>query len=110
MTVEDSNVIDFVSTKAGSERVVLVISDHLDWSNFEEDNHIRILQQKIYRYLDYIDSGEIEERYSVDGKQLVIQIVGAAPPSPRAVEFLKFVKGVAAESGVTVELSHINSA
>src|SRR5205823_8247383 len=39
MTVEQPKVIDFVSTNKEGTRVFLTISDHLDWSEDDEQHH-----------------------------------------------------------------------
>jgi len=61
MTVEQTDSVDFVAMNHGVGDVLLVISDHLDWS--DEHAHARLLQGKIYRYLDFVDSGELLEQF-----------------------------------------------
>lgn len=56
MSIEDADVVDFISVGA-SGAAELTISDHLDWEDTER--HIELLQYKIYRYLDFIESGEL---------------------------------------------------
>jgi hypothetical protein len=98
MSVEDLESIDFVSTDRTAGDVELTISDHLDWTIPEE--HIRLLQAKIYRYLDFVDSGEILDRYPLArGKRLVIRIIGRHLPPPLGWEFLEHVRPVVEESG-----------
>lgn len=46
MSIENLNVIDVVSIDK-NENVVLTISDHLEWD--EENNHLLLLQDKIYQ-------------------------------------------------------------
>jgi hypothetical protein len=43
MSVENKNVIDFISEK--DNNIVLTISDHLEWD--EDYEHIFLLQEKI---------------------------------------------------------------
>jgi hypothetical protein len=110
MTVEEPDAIDFLAAKPGGNRIELVISDHLGWSEDEEDSHIQALQRKIYRYLDFIQGGELAARHQTEGKRIVIRIVAEREPSRRAAEFLGFVRNVASEAGVEVEFAHLGSA
>lgn len=52
MSVENSKVIDFISDK--EDKIVLTISDHLEWDN--DNEHIYLLQEKINAYLMAIES------------------------------------------------------
>ena len=61
MSVEQTSVIDIISADRNTEKVVLTISDHLDWSNSLE--HQKLLQEKLNRYLAFVETGEILESY-----------------------------------------------
>jgi hypothetical protein len=61
MTVEDLDKIDRVYRDPDSGHAVLVITDHLPW-DIDEGRHLELLQAKVYRQLDVIESGEIAER------------------------------------------------
>ena len=50
-----------ISTDTQTGHVVLTISDHLDWS--ASTWHQRILQAKLNKYLAFVESGELLERY-----------------------------------------------
>jgi hypothetical protein len=71
MSVTDFNQIDFIGIDEESGRVSLTISDHLDWCDMP--GHLQILQEKIYRYAETIDSGEIHTKYP-DSKGRTIEI------------------------------------
>jgi hypothetical protein len=47
MSLEQTSEIDIISTDRNTEKVVLTISDHLDWSNSLE--HQKLLQEKLNR-------------------------------------------------------------
>jgi hypothetical protein len=53
MAVDDKNVIDLVSISPEG-KVVLTISDHLEWNT--ENDHLLILQDKINLYLGVLES------------------------------------------------------
>jgi hypothetical protein len=56
MTITDANTIDLLATRPGSSEVQLIVSDHLDWADIQD--HCRLLQEKLNRYLAFIESGE----------------------------------------------------
>jgi len=75
MSIEQSEVVDFIGTDKVTGSVTLVISDHLDWS--DEHTHLVLLQDKINSYLRFIESGEITEAFpQAVGKKVEIEIVG----------------------------------
>ena len=61
MTIEDLDKIDRVYRNPNSGHAVLVITDHLPW-DVDEGRHLELLQAKVYRQLDVIESGEIAEK------------------------------------------------
>jgi hypothetical protein len=61
MSIDNDNVIDIISLEPDGKTVTLTVSDHLDWS--QSDEHQRILQAKLNRYLAFVDSGELPKRY-----------------------------------------------
>jgi hypothetical protein len=61
MSIDNDDVVDIISLEADGKTVTLTVSDHLDWSH--SDEHQRILQAKLNRYLAFVDSGELLERY-----------------------------------------------
>lgn len=57
MTVEQTDVIDFISVEKETGIVKLSISDHLDWN--QESCHLFLLQEKINSYLRFIENDEL---------------------------------------------------
>lgn len=91
MSVEDKNKIDAISNNK-EDMVLLTISDHLEWDNNE---HLLILQEKINSYMDFLESGQIYESYpSALDKKIIIQIVFKYLPNRIAEEFLEVVKEI----------------
>ena len=60
MAVDEPGVIDLIGVK-GSGEVVLTVSDHLEWD--ERGEHLLMLQEKLNRYLAFIESSELIEQY-----------------------------------------------
>lgn len=99
MSVENTSVVDAIGVECASDKVILTISDHLDWS--DERNHLLALQEKINTYLRFIESGEIDETYpGALGRARVIDIVTEHPPSDGAQEFLRKAAAVLRDAGV----------
>ena len=86
MAVDERNVIDFVSTgKDGT--VTLSIADHLSWD--DEQQPLYQLQEKLNRYTEFIDSGELAEKLpEAADLRPVIRVHFVHPPTPAAQEFL----------------------
>lgn len=61
MTIEDLDKVDRTYLDPDTGHAALVITDHLPW-DVEEGRHLELLQTKVYRQLDGIESGEIAER------------------------------------------------
>lgn len=60
MSIEHLDRIDAISINC-KDRVILSISDHLDWDN--EQLHSTMLQDKIFAYLEFMESGQMLEIY-----------------------------------------------
>jgi hypothetical protein len=104
-TIEDSNVVDFVGTDTSHDGITLAISDHLDWER--EDEHLLLLQEKINRYLSFIESGEVFERVSeIRGRQypktspITVRIYFRCELSARARDFVEGAREVLESIGL----------
>lgn len=97
MSIDNSNIIDFIST-SGKGKVVLTISDYHQWN---ENGHLQLLQEKINAYLLFIESGQILNEYpnAVD-KEMVIETVFKYEPNHEALSFLKKAEQVITGIGV----------
>jgi hypothetical protein len=71
MSIEQGDVVDIISIDKNTGHVILTISDHLDWSDSVQ--HPTMLQVKFNKYLAFVESGEILERYP-DGKNRPVAI------------------------------------
>lgn len=63
MPVADTSTVDAILRD--SAKIELVVTDHLQW---DEDGrvHMYLLQEKINKYLAYIESGEFVRSYPDD--------------------------------------------
>jgi len=88
MAIDNIDIIDFIGIDKHTGEVKLVISDHLDWEN--TSTHLEILECKINRYINFIESGEIyEHKKDALEKSIVIEIVGKYNLPIEALEFYK---------------------
>lgn len=102
MSVEDSEVIDFIGQDKGTGEVVLTISDHLDWSDVRQ--HIRILQEKLNCYIRFIESGQIYAKYPTSKhKTLTIEIMGKYPLPEEGKAFVLYAESTVNSIGVSLE-------
>ena len=98
MSIEQSDVIDIISTDRLTGRVVLTISDHLDWSNSAA--HQLLLQTKLNRYLAFVESGELFESYpDAKNSQVEFKIVFQFPPDDGGQAFLARVRPIVESAG-----------
>lgn len=63
MTVADTIAVDAILRD--SAKIELVIIDHLQWDEYGRV-HMYLLQEKINKYLAYIESGEFVRSYPDD--------------------------------------------
>ena len=107
MSVDQTQVIDVVS-KDKDGTIVLSISDHLDWENTKQ--HLLILQEKINTYLNFVDSGEIYEKYpEAKGRPIEIEVRFHYGPSMEARAFLAKVKPIVEESGYIFRFEQLSA-
>lgn len=106
MTIENRETVDLIGTEKNGEGVVLVISDHLDWS--DPDGHLALLQEKINTYLGFVASQEMLEQYpQAAGRKPVFEIVGAHALAPEGVEFFERVRPLLEAAGVELRFARL---
>lgn len=72
MAVDNPNVIDFISISP-EKKVVLTISDHLEWYN--DNEHPLLLKDKINSYIEAIENNHLNEIYpDVNDKEIIIHV------------------------------------
>jgi hypothetical protein len=97
VSVDKFDPVDIISIdQAGG--AVLRVSDHLDWS--DSLGHQTILQEKLNRYLAFVESGEIFERYpDAKDRPVLISVVFKFRPDRDGEEFLVRAKGIVESAG-----------
>jgi len=102
MTVEQTDVVDFVGVNRADGRVVLTVSDHLPW---DDDDHVLTLQDKLNAYIRFVESGQLlKEHPAVAERAVQIHIVCKYPPSEVGVQFLEMARRKL--EAVGIDLTH----
>jgi hypothetical protein len=104
MTIAETDKID-IMFRDDEGHAVLVITDHLDWKEFNEGDHLVLLQEKINTYLEFVASGQLAEARP-DWKNLpvIIQVDAKYGASKKALEFYRAAGKVIAEAGASLVL------
>jgi hypothetical protein len=104
MPVDNLNVVDSISIDKNG-RVALTIFDHLEWD--AKNEHLVILQKKIHKYMDFIEEGELSEKYPESkDKKIVINIMTKYFPNKDGEVFLRNIKQILGESGYELQLMY----
>jgi hypothetical protein len=101
MSVEQLDKVDIISIDPRTGHVVLGISDHLDRT--ESIDHQLILQAKFNKYLAFIESGEILDRYpDARDRPVAIRVFFKYNPDTDGWEFLKRATQVIESAGFSL--------
>jgi hypothetical protein len=101
MSIEQTDVVDIISTERLTGNVVLTISDHLDWS--DSMAHQLLLEIKLNRYLAFVESGEILESYpNAKERRIVFNVAFKYPPDESGRAFLAKARQVIESAGFTL--------
>jgi hypothetical protein len=108
LSVEELDVVDFISISAGG-RCVLTVSDHLDWQ--PGSNHQIKLQDKLNKYIAFLESGEVYQRFAdAKGREFVIRVAFLHPPDEVGLSFLLLVRDGIRAAGFDFEYSVMSTA
>jgi hypothetical protein len=103
VSIEQADTIDFVGIDKVTGKVVLTISDHLDWT--DSKYHLSKLQEKLNCYLRFCESGELCESYpEAKGKDVVFSVAAKHPFSAEGMAFFVKAKATIARSGFILEI------
>lgn len=102
MSIEQKNVVDFISFDKNNNKVILTISDHLPWD--DEYMHLSLLQDKINAYIGFIERGEIFKKYpEYKNKTIVISICFKYDITNTCIDFLEKVRNLLHTINVKLE-------
>lgn len=97
MSVEQSNVIDLITSDHEDGHITLIISDGLAWGS---QKHLIKLQHKLNNYLAFIQSGELIRKYpSAEGKRIHLDLVCRYEPDEDSKQFLQLCAEAIRDAG-----------
>jgi lactam utilization protein B len=103
MSVDQADVIDYISTDRTTGSVLLTVSDHLAWEDVAA--HLAVLQRKLERYVDFVRSGQLaEQRPDSVKRTIVIDVILKHPPNEEALSFFRSARDQLKEFGI--QLAH----
>ena len=98
MSIEQPDLIDIISIDRVTGETILTISDHLDWS--DSAAHLLLLQNKLNRYLAFVESGEILQSYpNAKDRPIIFAVVFKFGPNDEGRAFLDKVRQVIESAG-----------
>jgi Family of unknown function (DUF6572) len=101
MSLDNPNTVDAIGVEKTTGIAILTMTDSWDWS--DEGQHLLALQDKINAYLNFIESGEIYQKYpNAKGWKIIIDVVTKFPLPEIGVQFLEKANAACADLGVTV--------
>ncbi|ETS32866.1 MULTISPECIES: DUF6572 domain-containing protein [Photorhabdus] len=110
MSVEDINKIDLITMTQEdivSQQVILVITDHLQWSSCINE-HLFKLQEKINRYIAFVESGEIYEKLpDAQGRNITFKVFFQYKIPQECIDFMERVNEIL--SSINIELTYEES-
>ena len=105
MRLQQKDTVDYIGLEKETGVVVAPLVDDCDWN--DEIYHLRLLQSKINRYFDFIESGEIyseivaaTSRAVLPGSPVKISVLAKFPPRGEGKRFLEHVTEAAKEAGI----------
>lgn len=102
MSVIDNKTVDGVALTDDKKGIILLITDHVDWS--DEYQHLVMLQEKINVYITFLEEKRYEEIYK--GEEIsygVIEIHFLHNLTVNAEKFLQSVQDQISEIGVKIQ-------
>ncbi len=99
MSIEQTDKVDAIAVEKVSGKVILTISDHLDWG--DEQAHVLALQDKMNTYIRFIESGELVSVYpDADGRKPVVDVVTRLEIPRACVQFFERVRPTLESAGI----------
>ncbi len=104
MSLEQGNIIDFISVGKKTGLVNLTIVDSLDWT--DEDRHLVLLQDKVNAYLRFVESGELDLKYpNAVGRQRSINVVAQYEPTEAGFKLIQLIRDLVKGAGFNFQFS-----
>jgi len=106
-SIDQTDVVDFISLDPKTDEISLAISDYLPWDE-DAKMHMFLLQEKVNAYLRFIESGEVYEAYpAAKGRPLVIDVLGKYRMTREAEAFFRRVVDFLHSAGYRIQFQHL---
>jgi hypothetical protein len=106
MSIENPYKVDAIGLDIETSRVILTITDHLEWVG-STDDHRKMLSEKLNAYLAFVE-GEVYEAYpQAKGKDIVISVIGQFDLSPIGCEFFTNARETIKNAGLRLEFKRL---
>lgn len=107
MSIVDTNQIDGLAQVEKTGDLIVLIVDHLPWI---VPHHMKLLQQKIDTALQFVQSGQIYQKYPNERQRvankeikIIFQLVLKYPPTKEADKNLKLIYNLLQTVGIQFE-------
>ncbi|WP_271066602.1 DUF6572 domain-containing protein [Caulobacter sp. NIBR1757] len=106
MTIENAAQIDAMGLETSTGKMVLGISDHLDWS--EASAHLQAMERKVNAYLGFIQSGQIvDQDADAKGRPVKIAIYQEFPEPSDVTPILNKLAAQLGLAGIELWRGHL---
>lgn len=98
MSVDQTKTVDAIGVDKLSGDLVLTITDHMEW---ESNEHLLLLQEKINTYLSFVESGELLNTYKdAKDRDVVINVICQYSPDKDGLSFFSQVADIIKNTGI----------
>ncbi|MEL7570772.1 MAG: DUF6572 domain-containing protein [Eubacteriaceae bacterium] len=102
MSVIDTNKIDGMGISKDGKKLILLITDHLDWNN--EYDHLSKLQEKINSYIGFLENKQYNEIYpDKEFSSYFIEVHFKYEISDNCSKFIKVISKQLLEQNIFIE-------
>ncbi|WP_445504879.1 DUF6572 domain-containing protein [Microvirga sp. G4-2] len=112
MSVEETNKIDFIRTEHGTGKVLLVITDHLEWDSDDESTqyHVDILERKVESYLDFVINGELNYKFpQLSRRDVVILLFCKHSPEGKGAKLISALGALLQKNNISLRVEILDS-
>jgi hypothetical protein len=103
MSVVDTDKIDGIGISKDGQRLVLLMTDHLDWSH--EYEHLIQLQKKLNAYIAFLENQQYEEIYpNRKFSSFCIEIHFMYEPTANCIKFIDVAKKQLADQNISIDV------
>lgn len=109
MSIQESDVIDIVSTNVERNEVILTISDHLSWD--DSPQHQKILETKLNLYIQFVKGEDLEMQYpDAHGRTIVFRLVSKFRPDADGYSFIEKAATILKSIGIVFRSDMLSEA